>query len=506
MESIVYETQPLLRGMVVGTIMLLCYRYGLALSILQLYLNFMYRITNEKGKPLRGPEFSWPDGQTVEKFLQGGQKSFSWQAYGPLYRIWTVFRPEVVITRPEDVKAFFFDSHTHQKAASSNAGWLFSQILGDCLGLINGERWSRVRHAFDPFFTRKISAQRLPHIMAAGEGYVNEVHQYDLGGKQAASTINLNAVDAFQRFPFFYVAEIIYGPLGITERVELWKLAETHTNIFRRLVQGGIHRYKATKFLSTSAYKETAHFVAAWRQFTLELAQKQLREGRTSPLTDLMAEVEDGKVTLNEVLHTIDESLFANLDVTTHVLTWAIVLLGNHPDVQELVRSEIKANTNDLETYMNRKDTLLHYSLLESLRVRPLLAFTIPESAQEDKVLSGYRVPKNTDVVVDVNALHLRNPFWGADRMQYRPQRFQVLSKAEIRYNLSTFGFGPRKCLGQHMAENMIKAILVPLLRQFRFKLLADQYKNGEYKVDKTNWVTLSDVNLEMERIPSGGS
>jgi hypothetical protein len=62
-----------------------------------MYLNFIYQITNENGKVLRGPDFHWPDGQTVEKFLQGRQRSLSWQTYGPLYRIWTVFRPEVYV-------------------------------------------------------------------------------------------------------------------------------------------------------------------------------------------------------------------------------------------------------------------------------------------------------------------------------------------------------------------------------------------------------------------------
>jgi gliotoxin/aspirochlorine/mycotoxins biosynthesis cytochrome P450 monooxygenase len=74
-----------------------------------------------------------------------------------------------------------------------------------------------------------------------------------------------------------------------------------------------------------------------------------------------------------KVLHTIDESLFANLDVTTHVLTWSIVLLADHTDVQNMLRIEVNANKHDVEAYINRNDTLLHYALLESLRVRPLL-------------------------------------------------------------------------------------------------------------------------------------
>jgi hypothetical protein len=39
---------------------------------------------------------------------------------------------------------------------------------------------------------------------------------------------------------------------------------------------------------------------------------------------------------------------------------------------------------------------------------------------------------EQTDVVVDVYALHLRNPFWGEDRLRYRPQRFKNLSKVDV--------------------------------------------------------------------------
>jgi hypothetical protein len=53
------------------------------------------------------------------------------------------------------------------------------------------------------------------------------------------------------------------------------------------------------------------------------------------------------------------------------------------------------------------------------------------------------------------------------------------------------------------MAENMIKAILVPLIRRFQFEISANQLKNGEYRIDETNWVALSDVNLQLRTVPS---
>ena len=64
--------------------------------------------------------------------------------------------------------------------------------------------------------------------------------------------------------------------------------------------------------------------------------------------------------------------LFANLDVTTHVLTWIITLLADNKAVQEELRAEIRANLHGVIDYINRKDSFLHSCFLESLRVRPV--------------------------------------------------------------------------------------------------------------------------------------
>lgn len=64
--------------------------------------------------------------------------------------------------------------------------------------------------------------------------------------------------------------------------------------------------------------------------------------------------------------------LFANLDVTTHVLTWAIILVAEHPGVKQALREEIEANVDNLEEYIAKTNTHLHRCFYESLRVRPL--------------------------------------------------------------------------------------------------------------------------------------
>lgn len=77
-------------------------------------------------------------------------------------------------------------------------------------------------------------------------------------------------------------------------------------------------------------------------------------------------------LTSQQITQTLDEMLFANLDVTTHVLTWIITLLADHPAVQSKLREEIRANLTSIDGYINKKDSYLHNCFFESLRVRPV--------------------------------------------------------------------------------------------------------------------------------------
>lgn len=63
--------------------------------------------------------------------------------------------------------------------------------------------------------------------------------------------------------------------------------------------------------------------------------------------------------------------LFANLDVTTHVLTWLITLLADEESTQQKLRDEIRNVQGHPDVYCNRKDTFLHFCLMEAIRLRP---------------------------------------------------------------------------------------------------------------------------------------
>lgn len=46
-------------------------------------------------KDLQGPPWTYPNGQLLEKFLDGVRMSRIWREFGPVYRIWSLFTPEM---------------------------------------------------------------------------------------------------------------------------------------------------------------------------------------------------------------------------------------------------------------------------------------------------------------------------------------------------------------------------------------------------------------------------
>lgn len=70
---------------------------------------------------------------------------------------------------------------------------------------------------------------------------------------------------------------------------------------------------------------------------------------------------------------TVAESTFANLDIVTQVISSCVILLADSPEVQGDLLKEMEENKVNRGKYITRKDTLLHFCLLESLRLRPVL-------------------------------------------------------------------------------------------------------------------------------------
>ncbi|PLB48986.1 cytochrome P450 monooxygenase GliC2 [Aspergillus steynii IBT 23096] len=469
-------------------------------------LSTTYRIpATDRKRSMPGPAYTFPNGQMIDKFLAAKAKSWEWEEkYGKTYRIWAANIPEVVITDPKDVETLYQQSTNHNKAHQANAGWLLTQLLGSGLGLINVPRWNILRKTLDPMFSHRTALRFLHESLYTGaEEYIAGIHRFALPAHERDSKDNkgfvINATQALQRYPFFEVASMFYGRMSEDEQERLWDLGRRYSQVFAAIVAGGVHRTKFTKYLGTKAYNNAQEYQRLWKRFNADLYEARRKSAPETPIVVLTEAAERGELTSNEVTDTIAESTFANLDIVTHVISSCIILLADSQKVQDDLLEEMGRNQESKEEYIARKDTLLHYCLLESLRLRPVLSFTFPENPPREKVLGNFIVPKNTTVIVDAFAINIRNPFWGPDNRAYRPSRFEGVKQSQLRYNLATFGYGPRKCLGQHIADKIIKSVVFHLFSKYRVSLQPMQAIEGDFKVDKTSWVALYDVDLRLE-------
>lgn len=182
-----------------------------------------------------------------------------------------------VITNPEDVKKFYFDSSTLEKAKSSNGGWVFHQLLGDCLGLISGERWVKLRKRFEHANFDQPSAQsRIKRALLQAKSQVRDLFLENLGGEDGSIRVSILATTA--RFPFIYTASIIYGDLNDDDIEELWTLGQLRMSIMRFVLRGGIYRSRVSWILRPQMRTELRTFQRRWHQFNERMAGRLINE------------------------------------------------------------------------------------------------------------------------------------------------------------------------------------------------------------------------------------
>jgi cytochrome P450 len=195
-----------------------------------------------------------------------------------------------------------------------------------------------------------------------------------------------------------------------------------------------------------------------------------------------------------QLLQTLDESLYANLDVTTGGLSWNLVFLAERFDVQSRLRSDVKAarRAGTLQAYVLSRETYLAACVLESSRLKPLAAFGVPQAAPTTREVDGFVIPAGTSFVVDAYALNIRNAQWAPDNTTYRPDRFLGQREGDRRYSFWRFGFGPRQCMGKYVADLIIRQTLVHLVLHYNLALV----DGGDWKRSKTSWITHPDFQI----------
>lgn len=164
------------------------------------------------------------------------------------------------------------------------------------------------------------------------------------------------------------------------------------------------------------------------------------------------------------------------------ILTWQFIfmLLSKSPQVVENIRQEhdqvLGTNFQDgIEDLVNAPQRLqdLPYTdsvIKEAMRLFPV-GFGVPEAAQDAALThNGQVLPIGNGLVIALNGHDLHyNPKYFSNPTEFQPERW--LGSEEIpRPHFRTFSRGLRACLGQNLAMNEMKVIMIMTMRDYDFE------------------------------------
>ena len=246
--------------------------------------------------------------------------------------------------------------------------------------------------------------------------------------------------------------------------------------------------FPLVEYLPIPAYSR----LLALQYNVLDIIRKHLKQRQDSfdpeePVHDLISgliraqkeaedlDAEDRAALLSDdyLVNTIEDMFVAGYETTSTTLKWAIAFLVNYPQYQTDIQHQLdevvgRDRMPDLQDRHNLP--LVHATIMEVLRAGNVAPQAIPHLALNDTSLCGYRVPKDSVVIVDAEAVHLDPECWE------NPRKFDPYRHIDKDGNLITsqgnfypFGAGRRVCAGEPLAKVELFLFLSWMLHKFTF-------------------------------------
>ncbi|XP_057440358.1 cytochrome P450 76T24-like [Lotus japonicus] len=176
-----------------------------------------------------------------------------------------------------------------------------------------------------------------------------------------------------------------------------------------------------------------------------------------------------------EMLHLFMDLFIAGIDTTVVTVEWAMSELLRNPDKLEKTKDELRQAIGEDATLVESHILKLPYLqavVKETLRLHPPAPFLVPRKCDEDVSISGFLVPKDAQILVNLWAMG-RDPIIWENPNMFVPERF-LDCKIDFKghnFELIPFGAGKRMCPGLPLAYRSVHLLLASFLHYFDWKL-----------------------------------
>eukprot|EP00928_Gymnodinium_smaydae_P059379 TRINITY_DN4268_c0_g2_i1.p1 TRINITY_DN4268_c0_g2~~TRINITY_DN4268_c0_g2_i1.p1 ORF type:complete len:1264 (-),score=120.72 TRINITY_DN4268_c0_g2_i1:180-3935(-) len=179
--------------------------------------------------------------------------------------------------------------------------------------------------------------------------------------------------------------------------------------------------------------------------------------------------------------------LVAGHKTSSLLVTWCLYHAASQPAVEDKLTRELQAVFgNDMERppepHELRKLKYMDLVIREALRLSSPVqtvqrSIVQPVKCGEYTLLpGGYSGRGESYCAVHIMGISRSERYWGADALQFRPERFEPENVAKMHpYQFIPFGGGKRLCIGNLFAITQVKTVLSIVLRRFHLRLTSDK-------------------------------
>lgn len=199
----------------------------------------------------------------------------------------------------------------------------------------------------------------------------------------------------------------------------------------------------------------------------ITIYRNEMAKRETSPEPQILSEI--------QLMQTMTDMLCAGTETVKYTLMWSMLYMARYPEIQAAVQQELDTFVKSSDSWPKWDDVsflpLTEATLLECLRIRPVLPFGHPRAVNEEGAeIRGYKVPKNTVILSLIWDIHQDPRYW-ENPTEFQPSRFINAEGRTFRpENFMPFGTGRRICLGDQMAMMELFTAFSALLLRYNFK------------------------------------
>ena len=384
--------------------------------------------------------------------------------YGDFVRLRFGLQPVYLLNHPDYIEEVLTNKSSHFMKPRIMRGIL----LGNGLLTSEGALWQRQRRLAQPAFHRE-------QIASYGDVMV------DYTNRMIATWQNGEIYDVNQemsRLTLAIVANTLFGVDVVSETEEVVSAMKTVVDRFNARASSMLLLPEQIPTPRNLRYRQSVR-----RLDKIVYSIIERRRASNEDAGDLLSMLlqaqsqEDGSQMTDQQLRDEVLTLFiAGHETTANALSWAWMLLSQHPEVEAKLAEELRTVLGGRVPTVSDLPQL-HYAemvMLESMRLYPPIWSLAREVVQACEV-GRYLLPANTTVFMSQWVMH-RDPRFFDNPEAFNPDRWaDDLAKRLPTFAYFPFGGGPRVCIGKRFALMEMVLLLATIAQKFRLTLMPGQ-------------------------------